>query len=435
MNTSRHRDSARDRADDAAGNSAGGADDTADRIADDDAGDGAGEQLAAAYLSRVAEPACVPLWIFVQQVGYEAAAEAIRSADVPPAVAEATESRRNSISPEADLDAADRNDIRLITPSSAEWPHFALAALRAAGQRRAEKWMSGDRARIDAGELMPPLALWVKGAADLRTIGVRSIAIVGSRAATGYGEHVAADLSYGLAARGIVIVSGGAYGIDAAAHRGVLAGAGVSVLVSAGGLDRPYPAGNRMLYERTTETGILISERPPGSAPHRQRFLSRNRLIAAFGAATLVVEAAHRSGALNSASYARRLGRPVLAVPGPITSAMSRGCHSQIQRDVEPARLVTGVADIAPYCGSFDTALGDEAEQLELIGPYDSLDPVAQSVLDGFPARGLVTEADLARLSGQPIIQVIAALPALQDLGLVTTSRDGYRFTGARVRT
>jgi DNA processing protein len=391
-------------------------------------------QLAGAYLSRVAEPASVPLWVFVQQHGYLAAAAAVRAGDVPAEVASCTEARQAAADPEADLAAAERNGIRLLTPADAQWPHFAFAALQATAQRRVAQWQAGARARPERGELIPPLALWVRGSGDLATVGFRSVAVVGSRAATAYGEHIASEFSYGLAQRDVVVVSGGAYGIDAAAHRGALAAGGCSVLVSAGGLDRPYPSGHRHLYDRTAEQGLLVSERPPGSAPHRQRFLSRNRLIAALGAATLVVEAAHRSGALNSAGYARDLGRPVLAVPGPVTSAMSAGCHRLIQRDEEPARLVTTVAEVLAYCGSaeVDEAAGD---QRAASGPaswqqaYDGLDAVARSVLDGFPGRRRsVTEAELSRLSGQPIRQVIAALPVLQAAGLITAAREGYRL-------
>jgi DNA processing protein len=272
----------------------------------------------------------------------------------------------------------------------------------------------------------------VRGNAPLATVGVRSVAVVGSRAATPYGEHIASELSYGAARHDVVVVSGGAYGIDAAAHRGALAAEGCSLLVSAGGLDRPYPTGHRHLYDRTAERGLLVSERPPGSAPHRQRFLSRNRLIAAFGTATLVVEAASRSGALNSAGYARDLGRPVLAVPGPVTSAMSAGCHALIQRDEDPARLVTSVAEVLSYCGGGQPVAAGEATSGDAARtrPYDGLDPVARSVLDGFPGRGRsVTEAELSRLSGQPINQVIAALPVLREAGLITAAREGYRLT------
>jgi DNA processing protein len=386
-------------------------------------------ELAAAYLSRVAEPASVPLWMFVQHCGYPAAAAAVRAGNVPAEVASCTEARRTAADPEADLAAAERNGIRLVTPTDADWPHFAFAALQATGQQRAAQWQAGVRVRPQRGELIPPLALWVRGSASLATVGLRSVAVVGSRAATAYGEHIASEFSYGLAQREVVVVSGGAYGIDAAAHRGALAAGGCSVLVSAGGLDRPYPSGHRHLYDRTAEQGLLVSERPPGSAPHRQRFLSRNRLIAALGTATLVVEAAHRSGALNSAGYARDLGRPVLAVPGPVTSAMSSGCHRLIQREEDPARLVTSVAEVLSYCGSAELEERDAAAAPASQRAYDNLDLVARSVLDGFPGRGhSVTEAELSRLSGQPISQVIAALPVLQAAGLITAAREGYRL-------
>ncbi|MEO6702873.1 MAG: DNA-processing protein DprA [Jatrophihabitantaceae bacterium] len=407
-------------------------------------------QLAAAYLSRVAEPAAVALWHFVGEHGYLGAAAAVRAGDVPAEVAACTEARRDNADPHADLAAAERNDIRLLTPADDQWPHFAFAALNAAGRKRVAQWQAGYRARPGRGELIPPLALWVRGSALLGEVGTRSIAVVGSRAATAYGEQVATEFAYGLARRGVVLVSGGAYGIDAAAHRGALAADGVSVLVSAGGLDRPYPSGHQALYDRTAERGLLISERPPGSAPHRQRFLSRNRIIAALGSSTLVVEAGARSGALNSAGYARDLGRPVLAVPGPITSAMSVGSHRLIQRLDEPAHLVASLADVLEFCGQVDDAAGlgagqaaaIERRQLDGTGQdervdrpagYDSLDPAARTVLDGFPGRGTTTEAELARLSGQPIGQVLAALPALLSLGLIAQAREGYRLAGASV--
>ncbi|MBV9821903.1 MAG: DNA-protecting protein DprA [Actinobacteria bacterium] len=393
----------------------------------------AGEEhlLAAAYLNRVAEPASVPLWLFVQEHGYLDAAAAVRAGEVPAEVASCTEARRTAADPHLDLAAAERAGIRLLTPLHPDWPHFALAALQATGRRRAAQWRAGVRARPPRGELIPPLALWVRGAAPLATVGVHSVAMVGSRAATPYGEHIAAEFGYGLAQREVVVVSGGAYGIDAAAHRGALAAGGCSVLVSAGGLDRPYPSGHRQLYDRTAERGLLVSERPPGSAPHRQRFLSRNRLIAAFGTATLVVEAAARSGALNSAGYARDLGRPVLAVPGPVTSAMSVGCHALIRRDEDPARLVTGVAEVLEYCGGVRGTADSPTPGADAgRRPYDGLDPVARSVLDGFPGRGRsATEAELSRLSGQPIGQVIAALPVLREAGLIVAAREGYRLT------
>jgi DNA processing protein len=388
--------------------------------------------LAAAYLSRVAEPGSVAVALLVRQLGYLGAAEAIRSAQAPDEVLRATQARRDTADAEADLQAAERHGIRLLTPESPEWPHFAFAALYRATDVRATEWQAGQRTVVSSGELTAPVALWARGAADLAQVGPRSLAVVGSRAATAYGTHVAADLAYGLASRDVVVVSGGAFGIDAAAHRGALAAEGVSVLVSAGGLDRPYPSANHGLYQRIAERGLLISEHPPGSAPHRQRFLSRNRIVAALGAATLVVEAAVRSGALNSARYARQLGRPVLAVPGPVTSALSAGCHALIRRADDPAQLVTSVAEVLPFCGALsesgELAAEDEAAaQRAQVREYDALDRSARRVLDGFPARAPVTEAELARLSGEPVPKVITALPALLRLGLVSVSREGYR--------
>jgi DNA processing protein len=400
--------------------------------------------LAAAYLNRVAEPASVPLWVFVQQHGYLDAAAAIRSGDVPPEVASCTEARRDTTDPHADLAAAERNDIRLLTPDSPDWPHLALAPMHHLARRRVAGWRAGLRTRPPRGELIPPLALWVRGPAGLAAVGLNSVAVVGSRAATSYGERLASEFGYGLARQDVVVVSGGAYGIDAAAHRGALAADGVTLLVSAGGLDRPYPAGNANLYQRTADSGLLISERPPGSAPHRQRFLSRNRLIAAFGAATLVVEAGARSGALNSAVYARDVGRPVLAVPGPVTSALSVGCHRLLQRLTDPAALVTSVAEVLPFCstgattdgtagaGTGDGMAGPRTGAEGGAGhPQDGLNESARSVLDGFPGRGWATPAELSRLSGRPVPEVCSALADLVTLGFVAHSERGYRLAGA----
>jgi DNA processing protein len=382
--------------------------------------------LAAAYLSRVAEPAFMPLWLLVREAGYQDAAAAVRAGAVSPEVASGTEARRLAADPYVDLAAAQRHGIRLITPASTEWPHFAFGAMQRAALRRQAEWLAGRQSRPPGGELIPPLALWLRGTGELATVGVGSVAIVGSRAATAYGEHFASELGYGLARNDVVVVSGGAYGVDAAAHRGALAAGGSSVLVSAGGLDRPYPAGHRALYERTAEEGLLISERPPGSAPHRQRFLSRNRLIAALGAATVVVEAGQRSGALNTAGYAKALGRPLLAVPGPVTSAMSVGCHRLLQRDEPRVHLVTSVADVLEFCGR--RPLPQDSPQPDDLSGYDRLGLSARTVLDAFPAGRLVAEFELSRLSGQPIGVVQAAVPALVSTGLVEASAGGFRL-------
>lgn len=175
-----------------------------------------------------------------------------------------------------------------------------------------------------------PVALWVRGNTEYLVDDV-SIAIVGARAATGYGEHVTMEITAGLVARGHTIVSGAAYGIDGMAHRAALASSGRTVAYLAGGVDRFYPSGHDALLSRIVESGAVASELPCGSTPTKWRFLMRNRLIAASTKATLVVEAGWRSGSLNIAGHAVALGRPLGAVPGPVTSAASAGCHRLIR--------------------------------------------------------------------------------------------------------
>lgn len=188
-----------------------------------------------------------------------------------------------------------------------------------------------------------PLALRVRGS-ELRPLLARSVAIVGARAATRYGVAMAEDLAAGLAARGWVVVSGGAFGIDAAAHRGALAVGGSTVIMSAGGVDQAVPVAHTDLFERVAENGCIVSEVPVGCPPRKSRFLVRNRLIAAGARIVIVVEAAQRSGALATARHGHRLHRLVAAIPGPATSTVSRGCH-QLIRDQE-AILCNSVDDI-----------------------------------------------------------------------------------------
>ncbi|WP_157432112.1 DNA-processing protein DprA [Agromyces italicus] len=242
--------------------------------------------------------------------------------------------------------------------------------------------MPGDVAwSAELSQLGPsaPLALWLKGdSTRLTTQLSERVTIVGSRAATSYGDRITADLSTNLARRGKVIVTGGAYGIDAAAIRAATATApGHTIAVLAGGLDRPYPSGHDDLFTRVTESGgLLISELPPGAAPTRWRFLQRGRLVAALGSATIVVEAGQRSSALNVAAFAHALGRPVAATPGPLTSPASAGTHRLIQDGV--ATLVVGADDVL--------ALTDPAVR------YAAERPFAYS-----PARGIRISTDLAR--------------------------------------
>lgn len=168
------------------------------------------------------------------------------------------------------------------------------------------------------------------------------VTVTGSRAASAYGEHVAAELAGDLANRERVLVAGGAYGVEAAVHHAVLAAGGDTIAVLAGGVDRPYPSGHRELLDRVGDVGALVSELPPGSVPTRHRFLARSRLLGAISAATVVVEAGARSGALRVAIEARQLGRQVGA--GPVTSVTSHGPHDLLRTG--HARLVTSAADV-----------------------------------------------------------------------------------------
>jgi DNA processing protein len=188
---------------------------------------------------------------------------------------------------------------------------------------------------------VPPVALIVKG--DVSSLTLPSLAIVGTRNPTPYGVRAAQEFAAGFVDREWSIVSGGAYGIDSAAHKGALIAEGVTVAITASGLDSTYPAGNQRLFDEIAENGAIVTEYLPGSIARPHRFLVRNRLIAALSKGTLVVEAAFRSGSLRTARDAADLMRPVMAIPGPITAPTSEGCHRLIGE--RSAEIVTSVAD------------------------------------------------------------------------------------------
>lgn len=282
---------------------------------------------ARAYLLRVAEPPAPATAALVADVGAVAAADRIRSGAVCTEVARETSGRRHWDCADHDLSTAAQHGARLVVPEDGEWP-CGWARLPSAGEGIA-----------DAAE---PLGLWVRGNTRLDDLIGRTVSVVGARACTSLGETVAADLSYDLAHGGVTIVSGAAYGIDGAAHRGALA-VGNTLAVLGCGLDVAYPAGHQALLTSIAERGAVASEYPPGTPPARHRFLARNRLIARSGM-TVVVEAGVRSGARHTAVVAHRLSRPVGTVPGPVTSAMSVGCHQLLQDGT--AHLITSAEDI-----------------------------------------------------------------------------------------
>ncbi|WP_123023790.1 DNA-processing protein DprA [Mycolicibacterium stellerae] len=364
-------------------------------------------RLALAYLSRVAEPPCPDLTALVSRVGPVEAAARIKTGDVAADLARRTEARREIDCAAADLDVLDRRGGRLIAADDNEWPLLSFTAFAGV-----------DHLLRPQGH--PPMALWVVGSARLDDMAERAVAIVGTRACTTYGEHVAADLAAGLVEREVSVVSGGAYGIDGAAHRATLAADGFTVAVLAGGIDVPYPAGHAGLLHRIGQQGLAVSEYPPGVRPARHRFLTRNRLVAVLSGATVVVEAGARSGAANTAAWARALGRPVCAVPGPVTSAASIGCHALL-RD-EAVVLVTRAADVVELIGRVGELAPDEQRPVSAL---DGLGEAEQLVYEALPARGRRTTDQIAVASGLPPTQVLGPLSMLEVCGLVIRD-EGY---------
>jgi DNA processing protein len=298
------------------------------------------DRLARVALSWLADPGNRSVWSLVEQSGAQTALDQLLAGDVDDtdlraritARTRAGDARRAA---EIALRRADRSGIRLVTPADTEWPtpidDLARGQADAAGRSRRDT--------------MPPLCLWVRGDWPLSDAFARSVAIVGARAATSYGVYVSTGLASGLAEHGWTVTSGGAYGIDTAAHRGALTVSGErTVAVLACGLDRPYPAGNAALFDQIADRGLLVSEWPPGAEPLRHRFLLRNRIVAVT-AGTVVVEAAPRSGTSQMLGRALDLNRPAMIVPGPVTSVLSQGCHELLRRN-PAARVVTSVDDV-----------------------------------------------------------------------------------------
>ena len=369
------------------------------------------ERLARAGLSRIAEPGDAAVFRAVQEQGAVEVWEALRrgvpvgqvSQGVLPGIAAKAEGH----DPQTDLAAARAIGARLVCPGDPEWPD--------------------DRLHWVAGGLLepPPLALWVRGRWPLAEVVERSVAVVGARAASSYGLHVAGELAVGLGQAAATVISGGAYGIDAAAHRGALVSGGApTVAVLACGVDVAYPRGNDRLLREVAEQGLVLSELPPGSHPTRRRFLVRNRLIAALSLGTVVVEAALRSGSLATLERARQLDRHVMAVPGPVTSGMSAGCHQELRKG---ATCVTRAAEVLDLVGR----LGEDAAE-ELRGPVDvrdGLSDTVRQVLDAVPVRRAAGVAALAREAGVPVLVVQQVLPPLQAHGLVQRTEEGWRLT------
>jgi DNA processing protein len=367
------------------------------------------DRLARAALTWIAEPGDAQLGRLLQQRS-PAAVIAALTAGAPLPAAPAIPgldrawprwaARLGDAPTEATVDAWLRDGIRLVCPGDPEWP----SQLEVLGDAQ-------------------PCALWVRGEVDLRFACLRSVSIVGTRAATAYGVHVTIELAAALAERGWTVLSGGAFGIDSQAHRGALAAEGVTVAVLPSGLDDPYPRSHHELFLAIAGHGSLVSEQPPGRTPTRPGFLIRNRLIAALSRGTVIVEAALRSGALNTARHARDQNRPLMAVPGPVTSMASAGCHLAI-RDWG-AVCVTGVQDVLACLslGAGDLIPPPRGPVL----PRDELDPVSLSVLEAVPARGGRGPARIAVSAGVDFDTVLRCLGELAAAGFVERCERGWR--------
>ncbi|MFJ3905875.1 DNA-processing protein DprA [Streptomyces sp. NPDC090025] len=304
--------------------------------------------------------------------------------------------------PHHDLDRITRLGGRFLIPGDTEWP-----------------------TQLDDLHDARPLGLWVRGPADLRAWALRSVALVGARTCTPYGAHTAATLAAGLAEHGWVVVSGAAFGIDGAAHRGALGNGGATLAVLACGIDIPYPRGHAGLLQRIAEQGILLGELPPGAHPTRSRFILRNRVIAALTRGTVVIEAQYRSGSLVTARAAARLGRHTMGVPGPITSGLSAGVHELLRHD---ATLVTDAAEIIELVGD----IGQLAPHRQgPVLPRDLLAPDTARVLEALPGQHPTPLTDIATRAGTHPDHTLAKLYELHSLGFVERHHDDWRLTNS----
>ncbi|MFE0424208.1 DNA-processing protein DprA [Streptomyces sp. NPDC058953] len=370
------------------------------------------ERLARAVLTRVVEPGDPLAGRWLADYGAVALLHRITAPDDPATRAEpplpgATprrlvgyRARAATADPHHDLAAIAAIGGRFICPGDPEWP-----------------------TQLDDLGPTRPIGLWARGTPHLRTWALRSVALVGARACTPYGTHVAGTLAAELAHRGWVVISGAAFGIDGAAHRGALAAGGATVAVLACGVDVAYPPGHTELIHRIAEQGLVVAELAPGDHPTRSRFVLRNRVIAALTRGTVVIEAAYRSGSLVTARRARELGRHIMGVPGPTTSTLSAGVHELLRGD---GTLVTDADDIVELVGT----IGELAPARRgPVHPRDLLTPRNTRILEALPARGAARPADLARTAGTGTDDTLTGLYELHALGFVERGGEGWQLT------
>lgn len=370
------------------------------------------ERLARVRLSHAVEPGDGKVADSVTSVG------ALRTLDELLADGESRPelvARLRAADPERLLSVAERQGVRFVTPADQEWP------------AQLDDLAHGQRVQGLGGV---PVGLWVRGPMKLTEL-AESVAVVGSRSATSYGFDVATDVAAAVARAGAPVVSGAAYGIDQAGHRGALAAGGATVAVLACGADRVYPAAHRELIHHIAEHHAVVSEAPLGSAPTKVRFLSRNRLIAALSRGTVLVEAAIRSGALNTAHWADLLSRVLMGVPGPVTSVTSQGVHNQIR--LGSANLVTSGLEVLELVGASGEHLMAVPRGPER--PHDGFSLREVRVLDAVPvARGASTQS-ISSIAGVGVLEAGRVLVALADAGLVHLGVDGWRLVAGGRRS
>lgn len=367
------------------------------------------ERTARAALSRLGEPGDLRLAALVRGLGAVRVYELLRGEQDLGGVYTDVAARLRGLDVTRELREAAQAGIRFICPGDDEW-HPGLDDLDRAGalHRRGGA----------------PIGLWAKGPLELAAACRRAAAVVGSRSATTYGAGVATDLAAHLAGQGTTVVSGAAFGIDVSAHRGALGMRGPTVAVLACGVDRAYPSAHKNLLDRIADTGLVVSELPPGCAPTKLRFLSRNRVIAALGQATVVVEAAVRSGALNTASWSTRLHRVLMGVPGPVTSAPSAGVHELLRRG--EAQLVTRGEEVLELLAPAGGAMTLPLREPETV--RDRLSDREQQVLEAVPVHAPAPLASVARTAGVGEAEAQRVLGALDRLGLVSATAGGWRL-------
>jgi DNA processing protein len=368
------------------------------------------ERLTRLELSLMTEPGHPRLAALVTTHGAVATREWIHAADGPSSPTWRTALGRDLRSrAEQLLTSAVGTDRRWVCPGDDEWPTPLDDLVHVESLQ--------DRGGV-------PLGLWVRGPHRLASLG-DAVAVVGSRACTEYGARVAGDIGADCADRGTAVVSGAAFGIDAAAHRGALALGGVTVAVLACGVDVAYPNAHERMIERIAAEGLVVSELCPGTRPSRVRFLARNRVIAALATGAVVVEAARRSGALNTLHWASRLGRVTMGVPGPVTSTTSHGVH-QVIRD-GGALLVTSGSEVAEAVGPLgsDTVAWVSGERRLT----DDLSPDELAVLEALPSRRAAGVATIAADAHVGFETAMAMLGRLLYAKLAVRTGDGWRLS------